>query len=107
MSINRIDYIIVGCNLLSNEKHFEQMYGEDWLDELDSIKELEIVYDCMAGNYLMIGKIVNESEEYEGIDFKKINLDEINNLKNEVKNIINDKFNLHVEPELYVFTHWY
>lgn len=106
MGVDRTDYIMVGCNVLSNEKYFEGLYGEDWLDEIFTSTGLDCIYDGMSGEYCMLGKIISEAERYEGM-YSKIDLEQIADMKTGVKNTIKEKLNLDVDPELYVFTHFY
>lgn len=69
MGVDRIDYLFWGVKLSTDDIEYDDFEGE-----MDGAPErrFDIVYDGMCGEYAMAGKIVAESDPYEGTEFTEV-----------------------------------
>ena len=87
MGVERTDYIVYGWKLpydikLASGKKLDDEIWEN--EELRSMMEGRpgekyfLITDGMNGNYAVFGKLISSFEEYEGINFHKICLEDFN-----------------------------
>lgn len=78
----------------------------DKYEELENSKLVDI-YDAMSGEYIVIGKIINDGNYYDGLKFDSINLLDLMETFGEVECLLRDELGIEQEPRLFSFTHWY
>lgn len=109
MSVNQQHYVMVGIDLTPKMKQMNADELDDWLEVMErfaDVKELEFVFDGMSGEYCFIGQVINQGDEYEGMqpkihhmasDLSYVQVDVYDKLKNIST----------AEPSLISFTCWY
>lgn len=79
MSTNKTDYIILGIKMEYSEYNSRFNPDDDWCIHEEyfnsKINDLIVVKDGMSGKYVVIGKLIDKSEEYEGLSMNTINKD--------------------------------
>ncbi len=121
MGVDRTDYIIYGFNIppavakengvdIWDDKYLPFMEGRPGIFEA-------IVYDGMSGEYLVFGKVIHKSEDYEGIPLKTVSYKDF--FDDSEKDAITQKFielfgqNIYdneiedEEPQVIIFSHFH
>ena len=82
---------------------------EDMFDKYEDIKDskLDLIYDGMNGEYIVIGKIINDGSYYDGLKFDSISLLNLMEMFGEVECLLRDELDIEQEVRLFSFTHWY
>lgn len=115
MSTTRTDYIILGYKL---------RYGffEDQGIDLDSAKyddptfwpdKYKIINDGMNGEYIVFGEVIQQADEYEGLEFYEAEApgdDQLNAIDDMFRKLFGDAVFFSISarptPKLLIFTHW-
>ena len=116
MSVNATTYVMYGYWLeLDTElgKTLREQYWKyrDDNDDEDSYKGINIVSDSMGGKYIVIGKILDSADEYEGLRLS-ISPEDIRSLWREIEVPIGkwlpigQKITEDVLPKLHIFIHY-
>lgn len=108
MSVHSYHYVVVGVKLdyraekkrLSPEA-FEELYYED-----SSKKGFDVILDGMSGEYIVVGKVLSQSDEYSENNFKELKLKDLAKVKEQVKKALAKAGLGDQEPVLATFTHW-
>jgi hypothetical protein len=114
MGVSRTDYVVVGWKL---KKELVDHKDFDWDRMYDRASD-EFIYDGMCGNYLVFGKLVCYSDEYEGFVFTELEpadlvlsdeeLDELKGLFKEVTfgQELDTWVETSAEPKAFIFSHF-
>lgn len=114
MGVYRTDYVMVGWKL---KKKLVDHVDFDWDRVYDRAPD-EFIYDGMCGNYLVFGKLVCNSDGYEGFSFTGLEpadlvlsdeeLDELKELFREITfgQLIEDWTETVTEPKAFIFSHF-
>lgn len=109
MSVSKNTYGIVGYNLTKYKDEIctEENIDSDWYEDLtcyQRIGKIQIFDDPMSGDYLYFGYIFFETDEYDD-EMKSINLTEINDFANVVKEKFKEFFQIKIDeqPKIIVF----
>ena len=94
MGTSQRHIIMVGVNL-------DGEYG--WIGD----SKLDWVFDGMNGNYIMIGRIINDGYESEGLEFDSVSLLNLMETFGEVECLLRNELGVEQEVRLFSFTHWY
>ena len=97
MSVSQRHIVMVGIQV--NEDIFDKY------EELEDPK-LDCIYDGMDGEYIVIGKIINDGDYYDGLKFDSINLLNLMETFGEVECLLRDELDIEQEVRLFSFTHW-
>ena len=119
MSVDRHDYIIIGYkmpyNILTKYNHeLADMVREDdnmYLPYYEGWKgeSYRIIIDGMSGNYIVFGKVIAESGEYDGFDFPsvKLNYSDYSEVISKAKEVFIDIDSFDFSnPEILIFSHF-
>lgn len=101
MSVNQKSYLVVGINL--DKKDYPLM------EEFEDNKDLTVVYDGMCGQYAIVGKVINESDEFNSMNLVSLNSKELQDYIIEVNQLllkVSAKVSKY-EIKLYNFIHEY
>lgn len=114
MGLYRTDYVMVGWKL---KKELVDHVDFDWDRVYDRAPD-EFIYDGMCGNYLVFGKLVLYSDEYEGFTFAELEpadlvlsdkeLNELKELFREITfgQLIEDWVKTGSEAKAFIFSHF-
>jgi len=115
MGISRTDYIIIGYKFPQDIKHKEtgevfDTWDDKYLPYIEGHPEAgyQMIVDGMTDKYLMFGEVLASSDESDGFSVQalKINLDEIQDLKERAQEIFGDYIEDIGEQKHYVFSHY-
>lgn len=106
MGVERTDYLMfgvdVGYDAFDYDKHSAESEGRP-------VRRFDIVYDGMSGKYCIAGKIIAESEPYEGIEMVKIDPEKIDVDRSALAASLSSAFGKQVAPgdlSLILFSHF-
>ena len=117
MSVRTTEYIIIGANV--GVKYMDSRIGKDddeWYEENDSLLDnteiggMSYILDAYGSKYYYIGEVLDSCGDYTNRSrLTKTELDyteeELETIKERVKNYILEKFGLEVAPKMIRFTH--
>jgi hypothetical protein len=105
MGVDRTDYLMfatdVGAEAFDWDKHQAEIEGAPGC-------KFNIVYDGMCGKYCLAGKIIAQSEPYDGFEMAKINVGAVLEA-NELARAVSDAFGRDLKPSdfsLILFSHF-
>ncbi len=119
MGVDRTDYIIFGFKFSPKDlkQHGIDLWDDKYLPYIEGHQGVEyiIVNDGMSGEYVVFGKLINQADENEGSNFKKIEYDSF--FSDQVNKAIIYKFKElfgnemyasieDIDPQLLVFSHY-
>jgi len=80
---------------------------EDTFDKYEKVKDskFDLIYDGMNGEYIVIGRIINDGNYYDGLKFDSINLFNLMETFGEVECLLRDELSIEQEVRLFSFTH--
>jgi hypothetical protein len=106
MGVDRTDYLMfgvdVGYDAFDWERHDAESQGAP-------NAKFDIVYDGMCGKYCIAGKIIAESEPYDGLTMTKIDPADLGIDRDELAAKLSDAFERRIEPKdfsLMLFSHF-
>jgi hypothetical protein len=106
MGVDRTDYLMfatdMGPKAFDWDKHQAEIEGAPGA-------KFNIVYDGMCGEYCLAGKIIAQSQPYEGFDKAKIHIGAVLNA-NELAEAVSESFGRKVVPSdfsLILFSHFH
>ena len=104
MSVRKTEIVMIGANI--GYKNDDELYEK--LEPYMKIgnKDIDCVFDGMNGNYVIIGKVINQGNEYDGMELKTISLTELIKIQSEVRQNIEKQLSISCVPELISVTHW-
>lgn len=106
MGVDRVDYLMWGVKI-----HPDTIEYDDFEEEIDGTPDarFDMVYDGMGGEYAVAGKIIEQSDPYEGIKFKEISSALVPSDPNGIIGSVTDS-GITCDPtdfKLYLFTHFH
>jgi hypothetical protein len=106
MGVDRTDYLMfateISADTFDYDKHLPEIEGAPGA-------KFNIVYDGMCGKYCLAGKIIAESDPYEGFELAKINVGAVLEA-NELAEAVSESFGRKVAPSdfsLILFSHFH
>ena len=98
MSISQRHIVMVGLKI-----------DEEIFDKYEDIKnsKLDCIYDGVNGEYIVIGKIINDGDYFDGLKFDSVSLLNLMEIFGEVECLLRDELNIEQEVKLFSFTHRY
>ena len=106
MGVDRTDYLMLGTDLGAKafdwDKHEAEIEGGPGA-------RFDIVYDGMCGKYCIAGKIIAQSDAYEGFDMAKIEPEKLNVDRDALAATVSSAFEREVSPNdfsLILFSHF-
>lgn len=118
MGVDRSDYLVYGWKFPYDRDVIDVYYDEDLCEKLESQNEYVFVTDGMMGEYMVFGKLLSYSGDYEGWEFTDIDetLKEVPNklslysaFDQYTGSKINEvllKHNMSSEPSTFLFSHF-
>lgn len=105
MGVDRTDYLMfatdVGYDACDYDKFEAEICGEPG-------RRFDVVYDGMSGKYALAGKIIAQSEPYDGFEMAKINVGAVLEA-NELAEAVSKAFGRKLAPSdfsLVLFSHF-
>ena len=109
MSVEQKTYVMIGINLTPKIKQMNADELDDWLEEMEQFaenKDLKFIFDGMSGEYCVIGTVLNNGDDFDGMPLKIHHLaSDIKEIKIETYEKLKDISTS--EPSLISFTYWY
>jgi len=105
MSTSRRDYVMWAVNIGYDKVDYDD--NEDVIEGLDGAP-FDMVYDGMSGNYVFAGKIIAESDEFEGFPVVELARPYADLDKTAIATAVAERFPF-IKPtqfQIIVFTHW-
>jgi hypothetical protein len=113
MSVGRIDYVMVGIDVVDKVKGidlYDDSIDNKYLAYVEERCEMTIVQDDMSCKYCFFGRVLKRAVGNNGLDITPLDIEKnINVIKQEVEDAYYQLFN---EPckfeniQLYCFTKW-
>jgi len=106
MGVDRTDYLMYGAKVdydaVDYDKHGTEMEGRP-------VRAFDLVVDNMSGKYAVAGKIVAQSDPYDGLEFTEITSDLLPQDPGKLYADISSAFAGHDIPplKLYLFLHYH
>jgi hypothetical protein len=111
MGVSREDYIVYGWKLPYEFVDIDDLYMDDkylpYVEGSPDVTPYIIVSDGMSGNYMVFGKQILQSEDYEGFDFQELDL--FDHSSQQVKEEFIKVFDKEPEgePKFLIFSHFH
>lgn len=107
MSTRREEFVIIGVDInhLMNDDFYDA--HEDYMRKKPAKEELFILYDGMNGQYCILGEVLAQGDEFEGLPLFQLDQKEQNKIKKRVKEKVFKEFKIEIEPKIYIVTHWH
>lgn len=107
MSTKREEFVMIGVDInhLMNDDFYEK--HEEFMRRRPMQEELFILYDGMNGQYCILGEVLAQGDEFEGLSLFQLDQKGQNKIKKRVKSNILKDFKIEVEPKIYIVTHWH
>lgn len=107
MSIRQHQFVMMGIPM------DESMFGgaDAFYDVLDKYErpdaEVYMLYDSMNGEYLVVGEVLCDGYDYDGMDYTAIEFERLANMKQRVEDAVNRLFGYaDQEAKLICVTKW-
>lgn len=110
MSVRRNDYVVVGVKLPWSDDVYGLLendhYDNGYKPEITEHNGLTMIADGMDGKYIIVGKVLAKSMDYDGLPMTECRATDIMRCK--VKTAVRETLNID-DPEVRVwaFTHWH
>lgn len=92
MGVDRTDYIMMGADLGRDFNPYREPNPDVYESFMDGGDILDMVWDCMSGEYCYIGVILLTADPYEGFDSSQdlqlaINCESISDIRKNIHDI--------------------
>lgn len=106
MGIRQRHYVMVGVNIINELNDNEELHEiiEEKAEELN----LDFIYDGISGDFAVLGKIINEGKEEDGLSLQYHYLHELDKVKFFIIRMLSDIPEIKDKHGvcLYSFTNW-
>ncbi len=113
MSVSRTDYVMLGIKYNNSEQFWKSVKQHDFMDKDeffddcydDRFEGITIVEDGMNGEYVVVGKVLAQGEDGEGIQMTpclKMRSDEY-----VLQKALDKAFGISGNIQIWAFTHWH